>query len=590
MSRFRILPLLVLAVALAWTGRTVLANPALKGYADYRVLKRQIDELAVSDVIAVSSLGKTLGGRDLYVLTVGVGETDAKPAILVVGNVHEPHLVGSELAIRIARRLAERYGEDEQIKALLQEYTFYMIPRPNPDGSERQWARPGRERAGNGRSTDDDRDFQVGEDPPNDLNDDGWITMIRVRDKTGPYMPHPDDARVMIAADAQKNERGSYQLYSEGKDDDKDEQLNEDAADGVSFNRNFTFRYPYFKPGAGPHQVSEKETRLVAEFAFDHPNIAVVFTFTPEDNLMRPWKPSSSSDSSRIKKHVLSADAPYFDFVAERYRKIHGGDDAPTSPKGAGSFSEWAYFHFGRWSLGASAWWPPKVPATNSVADEDKNNDEEGEANSVSSAGDKDAENRAAKKPADDKGGEEQLNALRWLDREGVDGFVDWMPIEHPDFEGKQVEVGGWKPFYRLNPPAQKLDELGDKHFQFLVELTELLPQVKIHTTKVASLGGGVYRITAGIINRGYLPTASEMGELSRRVYPLQIVIELPNRAEFIHGPARKRLDRLVGNGGSTEQTWIVRLPDRQPTTATLRVWAPAVGADVVTIDLIEKH
>ena len=43
-----------------------------------------------------------------------------------MGNVHEPHLVGSELAIRIARRLAEQYGEDEQIKALLQEYTFYI--------------------------------------------------------------------------------------------------------------------------------------------------------------------------------------------------------------------------------------------------------------------------------------------------------------------------------------------------------------------------------------------------------------------------------------------------------------------------------
>ena len=42
-------------------------------------------------------------------------------------------------------------------------------------------------------------------------------------------------------------------------------------------------------------------------------------------------------------------------YNAEQYRKLHGGKDAPGSPKGEGSFSEWAYFHYGRWSLAARA-------------------------------------------------------------------------------------------------------------------------------------------------------------------------------------------------------------------------------------------
>ena len=351
----------LLAAAPAFTGGAARANPAIRGYADDKALAQQIEDLAAFNCVAASSLGKTLGGRDVHLLTIGVGQPHAKPAILILGNVHEPHLIGSELAIRMARGLAKANGQDQQIQKLLREVTFYVIPRPNPNGVQRLFARPWRERAGDDRRTDDDRDSRIGEDPPDDLNGDGWITQIRVRDDAGAYMPHPKDPRVMIQADAKKNERGLYRLYAEGQDDDKDEQWNEDAADGASFNRNFTFRYPYFQRGAGPYPASERQTRLVADFAFDHPNIAVVFSFTLEDNLMHPWTSKPTGESERIKTSVLASDAPYLDFLARRYREIHGGKDAPPSPAGAGSFGEWAYFHYGRWSLGARAWWPPKI-------------------------------------------------------------------------------------------------------------------------------------------------------------------------------------------------------------------------------------
>ncbi len=289
----------------------------------------------------VSSLGRTLGGREIWLITLSMNapndslKPDDKPAVLLLGNVHAPQLVGSELALRIARRLAgtspkgaadgvqpkSAAAEDvavDRARQLLHRYTVYIIPRPNPDASEAFFRPPFYERAVNLRSTDDDRDGAIDEDPFEDLNGDGLITMLRIEDPSGPYLPHPADGRVLIKADPKRNEQGRYRVITEGIDNDHDELFNEDPPGGVSFNRSFSFQYPFFQPGAGPHQVSEIESRAVADFAFTHPNIALVMSFAPEDNLLEPWK--SEKDSDRIKTSVLSADAEHLNYLAEQYR------------------------------------------------------------------------------------------------------------------------------------------------------------------------------------------------------------------------------------------------------------------------------
>jgi hypothetical protein len=616
----RLLFVISLALLPVGAGRLAVANPALGGYADDAALKKQIDEIAALKTANATSLGKTLGGRDVYLLTIGLGDLDAKPALLLVGNVAEPQLVGSELAVRIARQLAEEGGHDGPVKELLDKVTFYIIPRPNPDGSAKLWDRPWRERAGNDRRTDDDRDFRFGEDPPDDLNGDHSITMMRVRDDTGPYLPHADDDRIMIKADPQKNEQGSYRLYIEGRDDDEDQKYNEDASGGVSFNRNFTFDYPYFEPGAGPHQVSENATRLVADFAFEHPNIAIVFSFAPEENLMHPWKAGSSTARSRIRKSVTSADAPYLTFLAERYKKLRENKDAPPAAAGAGSFAKWAYFHYGRWSLATRAWWPPKRDDKKPPAGGDKDvqdkagqdeagqdasakgkegqdKEDQGKEDQDEGAKDKDATDKGVKDESDkdkrdkDKGdkekrGAEERRALSWFDGEGIDAFVDWQAVDHPDFPGKKVEVGGFKPFYRSNPPAQQLDELAQVHYKFLIETVALMPHLRIVSTDAKSLGGGVFRVRAVVANDGYLPTMSEMGRLSRHAYPLQIALDVPKKVVFIQGSSRRQIGRLTGNGGSSEQTWLVRVTGGSSATVAIKVWAPAAGSAKATVEL----
>jgi hypothetical protein len=538
--------------------------PALPGYTDYNALRAQLESIAATKLATLESLGKTLGGREVHLLRIGTGSLDDKPALLVVGSAVPSHLVGSELAVRMARQLVDRAKTDEAVRKLLDHVTVYVIPRPAPDACEAFFRKPYGDRNENDRPVDDDHDGRADEDGPNDLDGNGQITMMRVEDPSGRWMPHPDDPRVLIEADPKKDERGRWTVHSEGADDDQDDQFNEDSPGGTAFNRNFTFKYPCFKQGAGPHQVSEAETRAVADFAFSHKNIAAVFTFTPEDNLMHPWKPDPQAEGQPVKTAVLGADAPYLDFLADQYRKIHGGKDAPESPRGEGSFSEWAYFHYGRWSLAARAWWVPKV---------------EPAAKKAAGAKDEKAEPKEdAKKPPAETRGADDLNALRWFAREKIDGFVQWKPFQHPDFPGRKVETGGFRPFVRLNPPAGQIGPLAEKHLTFLLRLADLLPALEIRDTKAEPLGAGVWRVTAVVRNRGYLPTFPKMGEMTRQTQPVQVAVALPEGAGLVTGSSRIQLPVLAGDGGRVEQSWLLRAPEGKAATIEIRAWAPAVG------------
>lgn len=527
------------------------AEPILAGYSDFAAFAAQVAELDKSEFVTARSLGKTGGGRDVWLVTVATGEVDKKPAILVLGNVDPQYLAGSELALRMARQLAG--GNDAA--ALLGRVTFYFIPRPDPDGSERCFAKLLIEPKGNARPTDDDRDGKIGEDPPDDLDGNGVITQMRIADDTGAWKAHPDDPRVLIRVDPKKNERGEFRVLTEGRDDDGDEEWNEDGASGVAFNRNWTHNFPGFKINAGPNAVSEPETRAVADFAFDHPNIAAVFCFSPEDNLFNPWKTGPGSEG-RFRKQVLAGDVDYLGYLAEKYKKTHGGSDAPGSPGGEGSFSEWAYFHYGRWSLAARAWWVPKVA-------EEK-------------PAEKPPEGTPEKKKSEETRAADDLNALRYFAKEKLDGFVPWKEVKHPDFPDKKVEVGGFKPLYRTLPQAKELDGLATKHTAFLRELTDHLPKIALRDVIAEKLGGGVYRVKATAVNTGYLPTMAEMGRVDEEGYPLQLEL-VGEKLVFLQSSQRTKLGILAGSGGKREHTWLVRTSEANP-QFTVKLHAPAVG------------
>jgi hypothetical protein len=200
---------------------------------------------------SLKSLTKTNGGKDIWLLTLGTGKTENKPAIAVIGGVEGNHLLGSELAIGFAEQLLKSSASDS-ILNLLNRTTYYVFPNMSPDAMEQYFSKIRNGRTGNATVTDEDRDGKTDEDGFDDLDGDGKISFIRIESLTGDYKLHPDDARVLIKADISKGEKGKYKLLTEGMDNDKDGHFNEDGEGGIAFNKNLTYNHKIFAPPPKP--------------------------------------------------------------------------------------------------------------------------------------------------------------------------------------------------------------------------------------------------------------------------------------------------------------------------------------------------
>ncbi len=602
------------SAALEGESETNTAFQPLAGYHNYADLTDELNRLAQSPMAELESLGTTLQGREIWLLTVAVDPSQTKPAILIVGNVDAAHLLGSELALRMAKQFVEQAESDEALRSFLQTYSLYFIPSPTPDATEKNFSNGQREQSGNSVATDDDRDFSVGEDPPVDLDGNGFVTMMRIEDSLGTHRVHPQDARVMIKVDPKKNENATHRLMVESKDHDGDDQFGEDGGDGVNINRNFTFNYEYFGKNAGVNQVSEIETRGLVDFCFGHPNIAVVLSFSNQDNLYHPWKPSNSGDSARIKTSILTADVPYANFLSDSFKKLHGGKNPPDAESQSGSFVEWAYFHYGRWSFASRGWWIPEVkesPATDkatetppvpageppasdssvaesSVGDGNKTEETAAAATAEQTAvAEKKKESNEKQKESSEKRGQDELNALRWLASQSIPGFSEWKTVEHPDFKDKMIEVGGFLPFVRSQPPQSLIAELVKPHVDFVVSLGALLPKVEFRDAKVKSLGSNFFEIEVDLVNTAFMPSMSEMGSVNGEAFPIVVQFELPDDVKLIQGERKTLVRKLDGQGGKRSLKWLVRFADvADGLQLPLSASAPTIQATNTTIEI----
>ncbi len=282
--------LIVLGFMLSGVPAAAQDQPKYHNYAELATAAQTLAG-AHKTVARIESIGKTRGGRDIWALEIanpgGVAPA-VRPALLIAAGFEGDQLVGTEIALSVAETLLKGAAGDPEIKQRLDTSTIYIIPRVNPDGAEGFFAAVKTGRRTNTTPRDDDNDGRVDEDGPEDLNGDGFITVMRVKAAGGEYMIDPDEPRLMKRADPKKGERGAYKLFSEGIDNDGDGFINEDPPGGTDINRNFAHEYPYYKPDAGPHMVSEAESRAVMDWVVAHRNIAAVLTLGESDNLIVP--------------------------------------------------------------------------------------------------------------------------------------------------------------------------------------------------------------------------------------------------------------------------------------------------------------
>jgi len=85
---------------------------AQTGYSDYAKQTSRLKSIANANASTTKlvSLGKTSGGKDIWMLTIGTGETSSHPAIAVIGGTEGSHILGTELAIGFAESLLQEWA------------------------------------------------------------------------------------------------------------------------------------------------------------------------------------------------------------------------------------------------------------------------------------------------------------------------------------------------------------------------------------------------------------------------------------------------------------------------------------------------
>lgn len=496
----------------------------LTEYSDHQKMRERLENLVVEqpELAGLTTLATTTGGKAIHLLTIGAGDTKNRPALAIVGGVSGDHLLGSELALQFAENLLAM-SQEIKIRQLLDSVTFYVFPDMSPDARSQYFADLRYERSYNDNIVIRDRTADPDKPPFIDLNGDGMITMMRIKDPAGSWMKHPEDERVMVKARSEKGERGEYRLYREGLRADRHGRVHDDDVRGVVFDRNFTFQYPAFQPGAGPHAVSEIETRAIADFLFDAKNVYAVITFGDANNLSEPLKYNETAASARIHTGWKRNDIVINEMISQLYRK-HLNDALPeASQTGDGDFFQWAYYHYGRFSFSTPGWTVPETETETPDVYKSK-----------------------------------ELRFLRWAEsNETTDVVVPWTEVVHPDFPDQQVEVGGIIPFAMKNPPYAMVADLARKHTDFILDVAALRPVIDIVRLEKETLGRDLHRVTAHIMNKGSFPTASQTGEILRWKQKTVIRTTLDNGQQMVSGRPVEVLGAIDGRSAIT-RSWLI--------------------------------
>jgi len=521
------------------------------------------------DLVALEKLGKTSGGNDLLLMTLGKGDVDSKPAVLLAAGIDAGDLTGTEILLRFIEDVAVNYSENEPVAALLNNTTFYIFPCVNPDAVDKLYGKPAYRSAFNSRPMDLDRDGLVDEDGFDDLNKDGFITMMRVEDPGGEWMEDGRLEGLLKKADQTKGELGRYHLLKEGIDNDKDGSINEDQSGGVNFDQNFTYKYQYFGAGAGNYQISEPESKAIADFMFDHPNISLVFSFSSNDNLVKPWKsakekPKSAGRGRKPIYEVMKSDNDYYQYISEELKDLVYGQDLPEQEESRGAFSEWAYFHYGRWSFSTPAWCPPRV------------------ADSLLAVPDKDLKNGNRSESGSDSWDQRLWQWLHISDQKSA--IVDWKEFPHPDFPDQSVEIGGIKPFHYKNPPADSLQLLTSKFKRLFLKIAEMRSRLELQDLKLEQLHDNTYRLSVVISNSGYLPSNPEIAVNNKWCPKVRVALSLDQKQELAAGQKILLVDQLQGSGTRREFSWVIL--GEKNSTVKLEAGSPLTGFITKSIQL----
>ena len=496
------------------------------------LLQRWVTEHA--DIASIESIGTSLEGRDIWALTITdrtTGAPEDKPAYFVDANIHASEVTGCATVLWMLNHIFTNQNEPG-IERMLKHTTLYVVPAINVDGMDLSLSQavPGIRSSVRPWPFPEQQDGLV----EKDIDGDGTIVTMRIKDPAGPWTPSAHDPRIMRPRGMDEFGGDYYFVVPEGEIQNWDGAKIPFATSpwGLDANRNFPADWApeWEQAGAGPYPLSEPETRALADFIIDHPNIHGSQHFhTFSGCILRPPTSKPTTDMPQLDQAIYRI-LGQIGTEETGYPCIGIHDDFAYDKKKAlnGGLIDWVFEQQGMipfatelWSLAAKA----GVEVTDFIGF------------------------------FRDRSDEVDAKMLKVIDDEvGGEGFRDWTPFEHPQLG--PVEIGGWyEMFTWANPPGPLLESVTAGNARFVLRMALSAPLLAIRDVDVEAVADGVAKVSVTVQNEGFLPTyVTETAKRSSVIKPVKVAIDLPDGAELVAGEPETEIGHLTGRANANGQ------------------------------------
>lgn len=483
-------------------------------FYDYDETTELLHELveAYPALLSIESLGKSVQGRDMWLVTMNNPETgpaEQKPAMYIDANIHGNEIQGTEVVLYSIWYLTKAHGEIEQLTELIDRCAFYFVPMVNPD-SRAHWFRepntPHSQRGGQ-RPTDNDYDGEKDEDGPEDLDGDGNIGLMWRFDPNGRFRRSEKDPRIIERVE--EGEQGELSWGGwEGIDNDGDGRVNEDGPGGYDMNRNWPggWQPSYIQYGSGDYPFSFPETAAIGKFVIIRPNIAAVQSYHNSGGMILRGPGAKFRENlypradQRMYDQLGEAGEellPFYNYMviyADLYT-VHGGTVNWTAESlGIASFTNelwtdnWKYY-------------------------DDERRDNEAE--------------------------------MRWQDRMLFgQTFTEWTEYDHPTY-GK-VLIGGGTKYSSRNTPTFMLEEECHRNFAFTMFHASQMPELAFKWIEVQPLDDGLWQVTVEIENDRIIPTRLAIAQQNDIGEPDLLMVDGEDIDVVASGRLSDRFDKTI--------------------------------------------
>jgi hypothetical protein len=393
---------------------------------------------------------------------------------------------------------------------------FYVVPVVNVDG--RYHFMNEANTPSSNRSlripTDDDRDGLIDEDFPDDIDGDGNICQMRIKDPFGRLKTDPEDARLMIPA--KQDEKGEWTvLGEEGIDNDGDGLVNEDSEGFVDPNRNWGFDWAprYVQEGSGEYPFSGTGMKALAEWTLTKTNICVGWSFHNYGGMYL------RGPGNKSQGEYPAEDLEVYDYIGKQAERITPGYRYLVTWKDLysvrGDSVEWLTMIMGAYGYVAEVFQEQQEAFTG-----------ESEKPTLSVPQDPNS--------ADTSGSISDRERIKFNDHLAQgELFKPWTPFKHPTYG--DIEIGGWvKMSSRLSAPFM-IKDLVHRNAMVVIFSAKHLPEVGLEITDVQSMGKNLYRVRTRLTNTQAVPTMSSLAQ-KNNLYPKDMLRITGKKIKIVAG------------------------------------------------------